>query len=132
MEVDLGKNPDPPPARCEATETQGSGNEPRSTMSNESGLITETSNVSSSQLVPEMISAQLAPLELSRSHTVTTVEVTKDSTNVDKDETLSNSAYPVYVKSLHEAEEVLHRFENDTKTRFSVWRCPKDFGNSRK
>ena len=95
--------------------------------------------------VPEMTSAELTPLDMSSAgpaelaplqaiklHNVTTVEVSKNSTNVNKDETLINATYPVYVKSLSEAEDALHRFENDTKTRYSVWRCPKDFGNSRK
>ena len=90
-------------------------------------------------VVPEMTSAELTPLDMTsvelaplQSCNITTVEVRKDNTNVSMDDTLTNTAYPVYVKSLSEAEDVLHRFENETKNRYSVWRCPKDFGNSRK
>ncbi|XP_028409957.1 uncharacterized protein LOC114532613 [Dendronephthya gigantea] len=77
-----------------------------------------------------MKSAELPPLPPAKLHSVTTIEVSKDSTNVDMDGTLTNTTYPVYARSLAEAEEALHRFENDTKNRYSVWRCPKDFGSS--
>ena len=73
-----------------------------------------------------------APLRSVKHHNSTTVKVGKYSTNVEVDEKSANTAYPVYVKSLLEAEDVLHRFENETKHRFTVWRCPRDFGNSRK
>lgn len=42
----------------------------------------------------------------------------------------ANTLYPAYVRTLQEADEVLHRFENNTKSRFCVWRSPKDFGHS--
>ena len=100
------------------------------------------SNVSSPTVVgavAELTSAELTPLDMSsiilgpRSHNnVATVEVSKVSTNVKMDKTLTDTSYPVYVKTLTEAEDVLHRFEGNTKNRYSVWRCPKDFGNSRK
>lgn len=63
---------------------------------------------------------------------LTRVEVTENSTSIAVDESSTNSAYPFYVKTLQEAEEVLHHFENNTQTRFCVWRCPKDFGASSK
>ena len=131
MEVDLISNTDNS-ARSEQTGTQE--------IVDESCL---TEPPSCPNPVPEMTSAELTPLDMSVAElaqkwqavklcNVTTVEVSKNSTNVNKDETLINATYPVYVKLLSEAEDVLHRFENDTKTRYSVWRCPKDFGNSRK
>lgn len=42
----------------------------------------------------------------------------------------SSTLYPTYVRTLQEAEEVLNRFENNTKSRFCVWRSPKDFGKA--
>lgn len=42
----------------------------------------------------------------------------------------SSTLYPNYVRTLQEAEEVLNRFENNTKSRFCVWRSPKDFGKA--
>ena len=107
----------------------------------EACLTQPPSNLSSPTVigaVAELTSAELTPLDMSsiilgpRSHNVTTVEVSKVSTNVNMEKTLTDTSYPVYVKTLIEAEDVLHRFEGNTKNRYSVWRCPKDFGNSRK
>lgn len=43
---------------------------------------------------------------------------------------VTSTLYPAFVRTLQEADEVLHRFENNTKSRFCVWRSPKDFGHS--
>ena len=86
-------------------------------------------------LVSSELSEGRAPLTKSKeppSSDVTRVEVSENATNVSMAEASGNVVYPVYVNSLQEAEEVLHRFENNTKTRFCVWRCPKDFGASSK
>jgi hypothetical protein len=50
--------------------------------------------------------------------------------NVHKPTAIASGLYPKYVKTLQEADEVMHRFENNTKSRFCVWRSPKDFGHS--
>ena len=106
----------------------------------EACLTQPPSNLSSPTVigaVAELTSAELTPLDMSsmilgpRSHNAATV-VSTVSTNVNMDKTLTDTSYPVYVKTLTEAENVLHRFEGNTKNRYSVWRCPKDFGNSRK
>ena len=87
--------------------------------------------MNSAELTPlGMTSVELAPLQAV--HNIITTEDSKESSNIDMDKTLTAAAYPVYVNLLSEAEDVLHRFENDTKNRYSVWRCPKDFGNSSK
>ena len=49
---------------------------------------------------------------------------------VHKCTAIASGLYPKYVKTLQEADEVMHRFENNTKSRFCVWRSPKDFGHS--
>ena len=49
---------------------------------------------------------------------------------VHKPTPIACGLYPKYVKTLQEADEVMHRFENNTKSRFCVWRSPKDFGHS--
>lgn len=49
---------------------------------------------------------------------------------IHKPTAIASGLYPKYVKSLQEADEVMHRFENNTKSRFCVWRSPKDFGHS--
>ena len=49
---------------------------------------------------------------------------------VHKPTPITSGLYPKYVKTLQEADEVMHRFENNTKSRFCVWRSPKDFGHS--
>jgi hypothetical protein len=49
---------------------------------------------------------------------------------VHKPSPIASGLYPKYVKTLQEADEVMHRFENNTKSRFCVWRSPKDFGHS--
>jgi hypothetical protein len=77
-------------------------------------------------------SAEVVPLQSDKPQNITTVKVGKCSSNVEINETSKTTAYPVYVKSLVEAEDVLHRFEKETKHRYTVWRCPRDFGNSRK
>ena len=87
--------------------------------------------MNSAKLTPlGMTSVELGPLQAV--HNITITEDSKESSNIDMDETSTAAAYPVYVSLLSEAEDVLHRFENDTKNRYSVWRCPKDFGNSSK
>ena len=43
---------------------------------------------------------------------------------------IESGLYPKYVKTVQEAEEVMHRFENNTRSRFCTWRSPKDFGHS--
>ena len=129
MEVDEGITTDIGVAKSEGIGVKENLHDSR--FSKTSNLPLKT--VTSAELTPlDMISAELAPLQPVKLHNVTTVEVSKDSTSVDMDGTLTNAAYPVYARSLAEAEEVLHRFENDTKNRYSVWRCPKDFGSSRK
>ena len=130
MEVDLISNTDNS-ARSEQTGTQEIVDE--SCLTEPPSCPNPVPEMTSAELPPlDMSVAELAPLQAVKLCNVTTVEVSKNSTNVNKDETLINATYPVYVKSLSEADDVLHRFENDTKTRYSVWRCPKDFGNSRK
>ena len=94
-----------------------------------------TASNSQDNLVSSELSEGKAPLTKSKeppSSDVTCVEVSENATNVSMAEASGNVVYPIYVNSLQEAEEVLHRFENNTKTRFCVWRCPKDFGASSK
>lgn len=50
--------------------------------------------------------------------------------NVHKPTPIASGLYPKYVKTLQEADEVMNRFETNTKSRFCVWRSPKDFGHS--
>ena len=79
----------------------------------EACLTQPPSNLSSPTVigaVAELTSAELTPLDMSsiilgpRSHNVTTVEVSKVSTNVNMEKTLTDTSYPVYVKTLTEAE----------------------------
>lgn len=100
---------------------------------NQTDIEQKTSDGTSSNSQDDLRShEENTPLKKPPSSDLTCLEVSKNSTNVSMAEALSNVVYPTYVNSLQEAEEVLHRFENNTKTRFCVWRCPKDFGASSK
>lgn len=83
--------------------------------------------VSTDELLPlDLSSTELSLLDMTKQDNATANEVYQHELG----EKLTHGQYPVYVTSLSEAEDVLNRFQNDTKNRYSMWKGPKDFGAS--